>query len=79
MRNTENVPLIETPSATRDFEFICRIPEISLHLDRTAADLSSAPTEHAVSLIRKVCERFNLPEGKHQNLQKQVAAVAARK
>ena len=35
MRNTENVPLIETPSANRNFEFICRIPEISLHLERT--------------------------------------------
>lgn len=79
MRNTENVPLIETPSANRNFEFICRIPEISLHLERTAADLSSAPTEHAVTLIRKVCERFNLPEGRHQNLQKQVADIAARK
>ena len=79
MRNTENVPLIETPSANRNFEFICRIPEISLHLERTAAYLSSAPTEHAVTLIRKVCERFNLPEGRHQNLQKQVADIAARK
>ncbi len=79
IRGVENISLADTPFNTDDFEFTCRIPEISLKLQRTAADLSSAPAEHAVTLIKKVCERFNLPEGRHHNLQKQVIGILTRK
>ncbi len=79
IRGVENVSLTETPFHTEDFGFTCRIPEISLKMERSAADLSSAPAEHAVTLIKKVCERFNLPEGRHRNLQRQVIGILIRK
>lgn len=80
IRGVENAQLTDIPGGGGDdFEFICRIPEISLKLERSAADLSSAPAEHAVTLLKKVCERFNLPEGRHRNLQKQVIAILTRK
>ena len=75
----ENVSLTETSFHTEDFGFTCRIPEISLKMERSAADLSSAPAEHTVTLIKKVCERFNLPEGRHRNLQRQVIGILIRK
>ncbi len=75
----ENISLTDTPLNKESFEFTCRIPEINLKLQRSAADLSSAPEGHAASVIKKVCERFNLPEGRHSDLQNMVNSVLRRK
>ena len=74
----ENIPLTEAPLSTDDFEFVCRIPEISFKVERSAADLSASPSAHAVYLIKKCCERFNLPEGRHRDLQKDVTRCQTR-
>ena len=78
LRDVENIPLTEAPLSTDDFEFVCRIPEISFKVERSAADLSASPSAHAVYLIKKCCERFNLPEGRHRDLQKDVTRCQTR-
>lgn len=78
LRDVENIPLTEAPLSTDDFEFVCRIPEISFKVERSAADLSASPSAHAIYLIKKCCERFNLPEGRHRDLQKDVTRCQTR-
>lgn len=78
IRDVENVSLTDVPFSTDDFEFTCRIPEIAFKVERSAADLSASPSAHAVYLIKKICERFNLPEGRHRNLQKDVVSYQTR-
>ena len=80
IRGVENVSLTETPFHTEDFGFTCRIPEISLKMERSAADLSSAPAEHTVTLIKKVCEpaRRTAPQSSkagHRHPDPQISAV----
>ena len=79
IRDTENIPLTDIPLRTDDFEFICRIPEIAFKVERSAADLSASPSAHAAYLIKKCCERFNLPEGRHRDLLKDVVRFQTRK
>ncbi len=78
IRDVENIPLTEVPLRTEDFEFICRIPEIAFKMERSSADLSASPSAHAVYLIKKCCERFNLPEGRHGELQNNVLRCQTR-
>ena len=51
------------PAAT-----VCRIPEIEVHLNGSAADFISGRAAHADSLIRRICERFNVSDGRHLDL-----------
>ncbi len=39
--------------------FVCRIPEISVKLERSASDLASGTAAHAARFAVSVCERFN--------------------
>ncbi len=48
---------------------VCRIPEIEVKLQRTASDLMSGTVGHSARIIREICERFNLPQGKHVELE----------
>lgn len=72
MDHVENVVLIDTPEPLkkldRESDCICRIPQIKLQLLRSAADLVSGYVDHAARIILEVCERFNLPEGRHRRL-----------
>ena len=52
---------------------VCRIPEITVHLNCSAADFISGRAVHAGSLIRGICERFNISDGRHLDLDKRIA------
>ncbi|MBO4630574.1 MAG: ATP-binding protein [Lentisphaeria bacterium] len=47
---------------------ICRIPEIAVHLNCSAANFISGRAVHADSLVRRICERFNISDGRHMDL-----------
>ena len=53
-------------------ENVCRIPEIEVHLNCSAADLISGREVHAGSLIRGICERFNVSDGRHLDLKDRI-------
>ncbi len=67
INKVENVILRETEKSEDDI-FVCRIPEITVRLERSAADLASDPSAHAMQLIKSTCERFNFPDGRHRRL-----------
>ncbi len=54
---------------------ICRIPEIEFSFQRTAADIMSGTVQHSIRAVTEICERFNLPEGKHQKLEKIIVSL----
>ena len=51
---------------------VCRIPEIEVHLNFSAADFISGRAVHADSLIRRICERFNISDGRHLDLKSRI-------
>ena len=51
---------------------VCRIPEIAVRLNFSAADFISGRAVHADSLIRRICERFNVPDGRHLDLESRI-------
>ena len=70
--HVEGVMLTNTPEPLkkldRESDCVCRIPQIKIQLNRTAADMASGYIDHAARIILEVCERFNLPEGRHRKL-----------
>ena len=52
---------------------VCRIPEITVHLNCSAADFISGRAVHTGCLIRGICERFNISDGRHLDLDKRIA------
>ena len=42
--------------------FVCRIPEISLSILRSAADLAAGDASHSRKILGEIAERFNVPE-----------------
>ncbi|HCE45910.1 MAG TPA: hypothetical protein DET40_20385 [Lentisphaeria bacterium] len=68
--SVEKVRLSGTGGKSSDAAYTCRIPEIEVKLQRTASDLMSGTVGHSARIIREICERFNLPQGKHVNLEK---------
>lgn len=64
--NVENRQLIFPGGEPADA--VCRIPEIAVHRSCSAADLISGRAAHADELIRRVCERFNVSDGRHRDL-----------
>ena len=51
---------------------VCRIPEIEVRLNCSAADFISGRTVHADFLIRGICERFNISDGRHLDLNSRI-------
>ncbi len=49
-------------------QFTCRIPEIDVKLQRSAADLISGMAGHSIRALDEICERFNLPDGRLEKL-----------
>lgn len=47
---------------------VCRIPEIAIGFNTSAADFISGRAAYADSLIRRICERFNISDGRHMDL-----------
>lgn len=76
LTEVEGVELVEPPQlkAQKNTEYICRIPDIRIMLQRSAADLASGHAEHAVKIIKELCERFNFPDGRHGNLRQKITA-----
>lgn len=62
-------------AASDNSYYICRIPEIEVKMFRTAADLISGNADHSARIIKEICERFNLPEGKHQKLENTILSL----
>ncbi|OGV50040.1 MAG: hypothetical protein A2X49_04765 [Lentisphaerae bacterium GWF2_52_8] len=58
--------------AEKSADYVCRIPEIMVKLHRTVSDLASGPVGHSSRVVKEICERFNLPESKHQALDKTI-------
>ena len=51
---------------------VCRIPEITVRLNCSAADFISGRAAHADSLVRGICERFNVSDGRHIDLARRI-------
>ena len=76
LNEVEGIELTEAPHSKtqKHSEYICRIPDIRILLQRSAADLASGHVEHAGRIIKELCERFNFPDGKHGNLCQKITA-----
>jgi len=72
-------PEIQEKGRSGKSDYVCLIPEIKLKIQRTAADLASGATVHTVRIIREICERFNMPDGKHQDLDKVISGFIERR
>lgn len=70
--NVEETSLL-LPQDDKVQTFICRIPTIHLRLTRSAADLVSGVAEHGARVVRELCERFNVPAGRHAALEQQIS------
>lgn len=55
-------------------DYTCLIPEIKIRLQRTASDLASGYIQHSEKIIKEICERFNMPDGRHENLEHSISA-----
>jgi len=71
---TEDIELSEAPQlkAQKSSQYLCRIPDIRIKLERSAADFASGHVEHAAKIIKELCERFNFPDGRHDNLRENI-------
>lgn len=74
LTNVEGVWLDLSDRATAESEDrpVCYIPEIVVRKRRSVADLVSDPVEHAVRVVREVCERFNLSADRHPDLRRRL-------
>jgi hypothetical protein len=68
----EGIKLTDTGGKGSESGFTCRIPEIEVKIQRTASDLVSGTVDHSARIIREICERFNLPQGKHLSLENMI-------
>ncbi|HOK03688.1 MAG TPA: putative DNA binding domain-containing protein [Victivallales bacterium] len=53
--------------------YVCRISEIHVRLQRSAADLMSGTVEHSERVFKEICERFNFSQGQHGNLDETIS------
>ena len=76
LNQVEDIELSETPHSGKhkDSRYFCRIPDIRIKLQRSAADLASGCVEHTARIIKELCERFNFPDGRHEKLNKNISA-----
>jgi len=72
LNETEGIELSEAPQLKT--QYLCRIPDIRIKLERSAADLASGYVEHTAKIIKELCERFNFPDGRHDDLSKNITA-----
>lgn len=78
LKNSRDVSLALPPPSSQKQSWICRIPEIRVHLSRTVPDLASGAVQHAVRVVTEIAERFNLPAGKHRDLENHIQNVLQR-
>ena len=74
LKNAEDCLLTETPNPTPD-PLRCFIPEVLVQKRRTVADLASGSDQHALKVIREICERFNFDAGSHVGLRQRLARL----
>lgn len=76
LNETEGITLNEAPNikSQKHTEYICRIPDIRIKLERSAADLASGHVEHTARIIKELCERFNFPDGRHDKLRENITS-----
>jgi len=72
LNETEGIELSEAPQLKT--QYLCRIPDIRIKLERSAADLASGHIEHTAKIIKELCERFNFPDGRHDKLRENIIA-----
>ena len=62
VRNTKDIVLVPVHQEDGAAPHVCRIPEIQVFCQRSAADLEGgAAAEAAVNLFAEICQRFNAP------------------
>jgi hypothetical protein len=67
LTNVKECELVEV-GTSRAGPHRCHIPDIVVRKRRTSADLVTGTPEHAMKVVREVCERFNLPADEHPQL-----------
>jgi len=72
LNETEGIELSEAPQFKT--QYLCRIPDIRIKLERSAADFASGHIEHTARIIKELCERFNFPDGRHTKLRQNITA-----
>jgi len=74
LKNVENAQIINKEEFSSKYkkEYKCKIPEISIKLQRDITDLAVAGDEHATVIIKEICERFNLSATHHNNLEERI-------
>ncbi len=77
LSNVEGVALVGVENAEKGGrpQFVCRIPEVDVKLQRSAADLMSGTIGHSTKFVEEICERFNLPDGRHSDLDKMIGSI----
>jgi hypothetical protein len=60
-----SVPRIKENQRKKTRSYVCKIPEIQVKIQRSAADLMSGANEHSSRIFKELCERFNFPDGQH--------------
>lgn len=73
LNHTENLKLQFPHQDEQQNDMICRIPEIKITKNYSAADFISGHLEHTATLIRNICERFNVSDGKHKDLEERIS------
>ena len=76
LRNTEGTRLVGVPGSSEILP-ACSLPDVETTNRRTVGDVVSDPVEHAVRMLRKLAERFNVPRDRHEALPVTLAAFLA--
>jgi len=73
--NAENAVLTQAPAEQKDrlTDYICRIPTVKYKLVRSVPNLISGYADHAARAFIGVCERFNMPDGRHPDLPEKIS------
>jgi len=68
--NAENAVLTQAPAEqkNRRTNYICKIPKVKYKMIRSVPNLVSGYPDHAARAFIGVCERFNMPDGRHPDL-----------
>jgi hypothetical protein len=59
--------------------FVCRIPEILVEMERSAADLYAGIAEHTAHAFRNILYCFNVPDGRHSEIKLKIDDYLSRR
>jgi hypothetical protein len=72
--NAENAVLTQAPAEQKDrlTDYMCRIPKVKYKMVRSVPNLISGYADHAARTFIGICERFNMPDGRHPELAEKI-------